>query len=43
MSLTIPFLPITDFSTMEVLSIAVSTVVLAAPFVLVRHRRSRSR
>ena len=34
MSLSIPFLPITDFTTMEVLSIAVSTVVLAAPFAL---------
>ncbi len=33
-SLTIPFLPLTDYSVMEVLSILVSTVVLAVPFAL---------
>ena len=34
MTLTIPFLPLTHVSVMEVLSVAVSTVVLAAPFAL---------
>src|SRR5262245_20555294 len=33
-TLCIPFLPLTTFSVMETLSIAVSTVVLAAPFAL---------
>jgi hypothetical protein len=32
-NLTIPFLPLSDFTVMEVVSVAVSTVVLAVPFV----------
>src|SRR5262245_17033195 len=33
-SLTVPFLPVTDFSVMEVLSVAVSTVAVGLPFAL---------
>jgi SAM-dependent methyltransferase len=32
-NLTIPFLPLSDFTVMEVVSVAVSTIVLAVPFV----------
>jgi hypothetical protein len=34
MTLVIPFLPLSDVSVMEILAVAVSTVVLAVPFVL---------
>src|SRR5689334_4537058 len=34
MTLSIPFLPLTELTSMEVVSVAVSTVVLAVPFVI---------